>query len=106
MVEYSTKVNYAAIILFSMFLGIFLTGCQENSSVLRKNEELLNAGKAQEAADGLEVFIKTTPEDAEARILLAQSYSELGRYNDAIVQLRKAVQLQAAHPDELVNTSL
>ena len=106
MVEYSTKGNYTSIILFSALLAIFLIGCQGNSSVLRKSKELLDTSKAQEAADELEVFIETTPEHAEARILLAQAYSELGRYNDAIEQLRKAAQLQAAHPEELVKTRL
>lgn len=106
MVKYNTKDNYTSIILFGTLLAIFVIGCQGNSSVLRKSKELLNTSKAQEAADGLEVFIETTPEDAEARILLAQAYSDLGRYNDAVVQLRKAVQLQAAQPEELVKTRL
>ena len=61
---------------------------------------------AQEAADGLEAFVETAPENAEARMLLAKAYSELGRYNDAVVQLRKASQLYAAHPEDLVTTRL
>ena len=104
MVKYSTKRNYTLIVLCSILLAIFLIGCQGNSSILRKSKELLNASKAQEAADGLEVFIETAPEDAEARILLAEAYNELRRYNDAIVQLRKASQLYAAHPEELIAT--
>ena len=103
-IKYSTKRNYTLIALCGILLAIFLIGCQGNSSVLKKNEERLNTGMPQEAADGLEVFIKTAPEHAEARILLAKAYNELGRYNDAIVQLRKASQLYAAHPEELVRT--
>ena len=104
MVKYSTKRNYSLIVQCSILLAILFTGCQGNSTVLKKSSELLNAGMSQEAADGLEVFIETVPENAEARILLAKAYNELGRYNDAILQLRKASQLYAAHPGELAAT--
>ena len=106
MVKYSTRRNYTLIAHCSILLVIILIGCQGNSSVLRKSEELLNSGMAQEAADGLEVFVETAPENAEARMLLAKAYNELGRYNDAIVQLRKTSQLYAAHPEALVATRL
>ena len=106
MVIYSTKRNYTLIVLYGILLIIFLIGCQGNSPVLKKSEELLNSGMAQEAADGLEVFVETSPENAEARLSLAKAYNELGRYNDAVVQLRKASQLYAAHPEELVATRL
>lgn len=106
MVIYSTKRNYTLIVLCGILLIIFLIGCQGNSPVLKKSEELLNSGMAQEAADGLEVFVETSPENAEARLSLAKAYNELGRYNDAVVQLRKASQLYAAHPEELVATRL
>ena len=102
MVKYSTKCHYTLIVLCSILLVIFLIGCQGNPSVLKKNEELLNSGMAQDAANGLEAFVETAPENAEARTLLAKAYSELGRYNDAVVELRKASQLYAAHPEELV----
>lgn len=106
MVIYSTKRYYTLIVLCSILLIIFLIGCQGNSSVLKKSEELLNSGMAQEAADGLEAFVEMSPENAEARLSLAKAYNELGRYNDAVVQLRKASQLYAAHPEELVATRL
>lgn len=106
MVIYSAKRNYTLIVLCSILLIIFLIGCQGNSPVLKRSEELLNSGMAQEAADGLEAFVETSPENAEARLSLAKAYNELGRYNDAVVQLRKASQLYAAHPEELVATRL
>ncbi|MDE0009565.1 MAG: hypothetical protein OXU36_00380 [Candidatus Poribacteria bacterium] len=106
MVIYSTKRNYTLIVLCGILLIIFLIGCQGNSPVLKKSEELLNSGMAQEAADGLEIFVETSPENAKARLSLAKAYNELGRYNDAVVQLQKASQLYAAHPEELVATRL
>ncbi len=104
MARYSTKRNYTLIVLCSTLLAIFLIGCQGNPSILTKSEALLNTGMVQEAVDGLETFIQTTPENAEARILLAKAYNELGRHNDAVEQLRKASQLHAAHPEALVET--
>ena len=104
MARYSTKRNYTLIALCGILLATFLIGCQGNPSILKKSEELLSTGMVQEAVNGLEAFIETTPENAEARILLAKAYNELGRYNDAVEQLRKASQLHAAHPEVLVET--
>lgn len=106
MARYSTKRNHTLIVQCGVLLAIFLIGCQGNPSILKNSEKLLNTGMVQDAADGLEVFIETTPENAEARILLAKAYNELGRYNDAVVQLRKASQLYAAHPEALAETRL
>ncbi len=104
MVKGGTKYNYALSVQCSFLLVLFLIGCQGNSAVLKENRDLLSAGMFQEAANGLEAFIETDPEDAEARILLARAYNRLGRYNDAVVQLRKASQLQATQPEERLAT--
>ena len=119
MVKYNTKFcperqnlpslsirSYGLIVQCLMLLVIFLIGCQGNSAVLKKNQDLLNTGMFQEAADGLETLIQTDSEDAEARVLLAKAYNALGRYTDAVVQLRKASQLYAADPEALAATRL
>ncbi|MDE0554533.1 MAG: tetratricopeptide repeat protein, partial [Candidatus Poribacteria bacterium] len=98
--------NYGLIVQCLLLLAMFLVGCQGNSAVLKKNRDLLNTGMFQEAADGLEPLIETDPEDAEARILLAKAYNALGRYTDAVEQLRKASQLYATDPETLAATRL
>ena len=94
------KSNYISIVVYTLFLTIFVFGCQDNRSALEEIEEQLAAGTPQIAAEGLEAFIETAPENPKARLLLGQAYNELGRYNDAVEQLRKASQLYAAQPEE------
>ena len=89
-----------------MLLVALVLGCQDNNSVLKESEKHLDAGTPQAAVDGLEAFIKTTPEEPKARLLLGKAYNELGRYNDAVEQLRKASQLYAAQPEERIAARL
>jgi len=81
-------------------LAVFVIGCQDNRSVLKEIEKQLEAGTPQAAAEGLEAFIETAPEDPKARFLLGKAYNALGRHNDAVEQLRKASQLYAAQPEK------
>ena len=100
------KHNCASIVLCSILLVALGFGCQDNNSVLKESEKHLDAGAPQVAVDGLEAFIETTPEEPKARLLLGKAYNELGRYNDAVEQLRKASQLYAAQPEERIAARL
>ncbi len=100
------KRNCTSIVLCSILFVVLGLGCQDNNSVLKESERHLNAGTPQAAVDGLEVFIETTPEEPKARLLLGKAYNELGRYNDAVEQLRKASQLYAAQPEERIAARL
>ena len=103
----NTKPNCALRVQCSIFLvALLMIGCQDNMAVLKKSEDLLNAGTPQAAMEELEAFIETAPEDPKARMLLGKAYNELGRYNDAVVELRKASQLYAAHPEERIEARL
>ena len=101
-----TQRNCASIVLCSILLVALVIGCQNNDSVLRESEKHLEAGTPQAAVDGLEAFIETMPEEPKARLLLGKAYNALGRYNDAVEQLRKASQLYAAHPEERIAARL
>lgn len=101
-----TKHNCASIVLCSILLVALGFGCQDNNSVLKESEKHLDAGTPQAAVDGLEAFIETMPEEPKARLLLGKAYNELGRYNDAVEQLRKASQLYAAQPEERIAARL
>ena len=81
-------------------------GCQDDTAVLKKSEELLNAGTPQAAVEGLEAFVETAPENPKARMLLGKAYNDLGRYNDAVMELQKASQLYAAQPEERIAARL
>ncbi len=100
------KRNCASIVLCSMLLVTLGLGCEDKDSVLKESEKHLDAGTPQAAVDGLEAFIETTPEEPKARLLLGKVYNELGRYNDAVKQLRKASQLYAAQPEERIAARL
>ena len=101
-----TKLNCALIIQCCILLVVLVIGCQNDTAVLKKSEELLNAGTPQDAVAELEAFIETAPEEPKARMLLGKAYNDLGRYNDAVVELRKASQLYAAQPEERITARL
>ncbi len=94
------KSNCISIVVYIFLLIVFVIGCQDNRSALKEIEKQLEAGTPQAAAEGLEAFIETAPEDPKARLLLGKAYNALGRYNDAVEQLQKASQLYAAQPEE------
>ncbi len=96
----SIRGNYISIVVYIFLVAVFVLGCQDNRSALKEIEKQLEAGTPQTAAEGLEVFIETAPEDPKARLLLGKAYNALGRYNDAVEQFRKASQLYAAQPEE------
>ena len=100
------KRNCTSIVLCSILFVVLGLGCQDNNSVLKESEKHLDAGTPQAAVDGLEAFIETTPEEPKARLLLGKAYNALGRYNDAVEQLRKASQLYAAQPEERIAARL
>ena len=93
------KSNCLSIIVYVFLFAVFALGCQDNRSALKEIEKQLEAGTPQVAAEGLETFIETAPEDPKARFLLGKAYNGLGRYNDAVEQLQKASQLYAAQPE-------
>ena len=95
-----TSLKMLGFLLCSAFLLALVIGCQDK--ILKESEKQLNAGTPEAAVEGLEAFIKTTPEEPKARLLLGRVYNALGRYNEAVEQLRKASQLYAAHPEERI----
>ena len=95
-----TSLKVVGFVLCSTLLVGLVIGCQDNKAILKASEAQLEAGSPQAAVEGLEAFIKTTPDEPKARLLLGKAYSALGRSNDAVEQLRKASQLYAAQPEE------
>ena len=100
----SLKVRW--FLLCSTFFAALVIGCQDDKAILTESEKQLEAGTPQAAVDGLEAFIETMPEEPKARFLLGKAYNALGRYNDAVEQLRKASQLYAAQPEERIAARL
>ena len=96
----ATSLKVLRFLLCSTLLIALVSGCQDNKAILKESEKYLEAGTPQAAVDGLEAFIETAPDEPKARFLLGQAYNALGRYNDAVEQLRKASQLYAAQPEE------
>ena len=96
----ATSLKVLRFLLCSTLLIALVIGCQDNKAILKESAKHLEAGTPQAAVDGLEAFIETAPEEPKARFLLGKAYNALGRYNDAVEQLRKASQLYAAQPEE------
>ena len=94
------KSNCISIVVYILLLAVLVFGCQNDRPALEEIEKQLEVGTPQSAVEGLEAFIETAPEDPKARLLLGKAYNALGRYNDAVEQLRKASQLYAAQPEE------
>ena len=101
-----TSLKVLRFLLCSTLLIALGIGCQDNKAILKESEKHLDAGTPQAAVDRLETFIETAPEEPKARFLLGKAYNALGRYNDAVEQLRKASQLYAAQPEEQIAARL
>jgi len=58
---------------------------------------MLKAGEIAEAVPYLESLTKSAPANAAVLYNLGISYSELGQYDEAVIRLKRAVQLDPAH---------
>jgi tetratricopeptide (TPR) repeat protein len=68
-----------------------------------KHEAYMNL--MQRRVTALENHLKQVPEDARARILLGTDYAELGREEDALKELNRAVTLRAGEASILYNAA-
>ena len=58
---------------------------------------MLRSGRIAEAVPYLETLTKSAPADAAVLYNLGIAYSELGQYDEAIIRLKRAVQLDPGH---------
>jgi tetratricopeptide (TPR) repeat protein len=58
---------------------------------------MLQEGRIREALPYLETLAKALPDDVDVLFNLGLAYSELAEYDQAIIRLKKAVQLKPAH---------
>jgi tetratricopeptide (TPR) repeat protein len=77
----------AALVFFVVSAG--LTGCASDP-LLRGGVTHFDAGRYEEAAGVFEQAVARVPNDAEAHLWLARSYSELGRIEDAAREYGRA----------------
>ena len=81
--------------------------CQHmGESSLQQSEELLQSDMALEAANLLEKIVESDDQNGKARVLLGQAYDRLGRFQDAIFQLKKAKHLYINQPEAEAKTRL
>ena len=66
---------------------------------LQQSEELLQSDMALEAVNMLEKIVEADDRNAKTRVLLGQAYDRLGRFQDAIFQLKKAKHLYIDQPE-------
>ncbi len=81
-------------------LVVFAIGCSEKDKSLQHSEELIRSGMHPEAINLLEELIATDERNPRARVMLGQAYEALGSYDEAINQLKKAINLYAAQPED------
>ncbi len=85
--------------LFCLILVSGALSCQRvEDTSLRQSKELLQSDMALEAANLLEKIVEADDRNAEARILLGQAYDRLGRFQDAVFQLKRAKHLYIDQP--------
>ena len=86
--------------LFCLLLVSGALSCQRaEETSLRQSEELLQSDMALEASNLLEKIVEADDQNAEARVLLGQAYDRLGRFQDAVFQLKRAKQLYIDRPE-------
>ncbi len=82
--------------LLCLVLAGSVSGCRDmGQPAIKRSEELLRSDMALEAAHLLERIVERDERNAKARVLLAQAYDKLGRFQDAVSQLQKAKRLYA-----------
>ena len=93
--------------LFCLVLVSGALSCQRvEETSLRQSEELLQSDMALEAANLLEKIVEADDRNAEAIVLLGQAYDKLGRFQDAVFQLKRAKHLYIDQPEAEAETRL
>ena len=95
----------ASFLCLVLIIGTF--NCQSPPDpALQHSEELLRSDMAPEASSLLEKIVEKDERNAKARALLGQAYDKLGRFQDAVFQLKKAKQLYIGMPEAEAPTRL
>ena len=79
--------------LLCLVLASSVSGCRDMGQPAIKRSEERRSDMALEAAHLLERIVERDERNAKARVLLAQAYDKLGRFQDAVSQLQKAKRL-------------
>lgn len=82
-----------------LMLIAFAVGCGREDKSLQESEELIRSGMHMEAIELLEKMTATDDRHPKAHALLGEAYDALGRYNEAIPRLKKAIALYTAQPE-------
>lgn len=103
-VQFVTRMAWQSFREITSFFCLILIGsalsCQHmQQPSLQQSEELLQSDMALEAANLLEKIVAADERNAKARVLLGQAYDELGRFQDAVFQLKKAKHLYIGQPE-------
>ena len=69
------------------------------SGVLERSNRLIEAGRADQAAVGLEKALQLRPDHVQLMKTLARAYHATGRYDGAVSLLQRALQLTDKHLD-------
>ncbi len=92
--------QYTIISIAVLMLVLFALGCGGADRSLQQPEELIRSGMPLEAVDLLEKLIAANERTPKAHALLGQAYEALGRYDEAIAQLKTAINLYTAQPED------
>lgn len=88
-----------AFFLFLILVSSVLSCQNPRESSLEQCEQLLRSDMVLEAVNRLEKIVEADERSAKARILLGQAYDKLGRFQDAVFQLKKAKRLYIDQPE-------
>ena len=81
---------------------IFFSGSVFSDDYMNEAKQYISEGKHKSAIIQLKNLLKEDPKNAQARLLLGQSYLEIGSINQADKEINKAYQLNNANEDILL----
>ena len=97
--HYASRITFHA--LCRTFLPLlFVIGCDGTDESLRQSEELIRSGRHDEAVALLAQVIAADDRNPKARILMGQAHEALENYDRAIRQLKAAIRLYVAQPED------
>lgn len=96
------KVVLKIFCVFNLYILLTISMLACRNDTLKKIEGLIQSEMHQEAKHQLEDYVKSEPNNAQARMLLGKTYNALGQHHDAVDQFKKASLLYSSLPKERI----
>src|SRR5688572_7810357 len=89
-----------AAVTFALCHPAQVSASPQSLELLQQGSTLLAQGEFEVALQRFEAAAQTDPNDAQAPFFQGTALNRRGRYEEALVQLQKAIKLGNPHPDQ------